>query len=62
MLHKYSKCARVYGDLFGTVNSLHFGSAMLYAKHFTNPNRSIPGLALKYVVANVILKETNEDS
>ena len=52
LLCKYSRCIQFCGEFYGTHNTLHSASAMVYAKH-NGPASSItstPGLVVKYVM------------
>ena len=57
MLHKYSKCARFHGELYGSRNSIHSGSSLLLVKHCTQPYNLTPGFAVKFFNVFVIVNE-----
>ena len=58
LIHKYSRAAYFWGDLYGSVNSIHSNSAMVLAKR--SSGLSVPCFIKKFVKVTIVLLETTE--
>ena len=61
LLCKYSRCVQFCGEFYGSINSLHSASAMVYAKHSGHDSSTTPGLILKYAIVSVIVTMERQD-
>ena len=60
LLYKYLSAAYINGEFYGSINSIHSNSAMIYTK---SENASYcPGVSCKYMKINIILKLPNQDN
>lgn len=59
LLHKYSRAAYFWGDLYGSVNSIHSNSSMVHAK-CTLRNDNGPCFIKKFVKVVIVLKPTGD--
>lgn len=55
LLCKYSSAARFNGELYGTRNSFHSSSSLVFARQNSTTADIIPGFVMKYIVVDVFL-------
>ena len=60
LLYCWSSAAYIGGALYGSINSIHFNSAMIYAKSKEH-GRFLPGISCKFLKINIILDTPNDD-
>ena len=58
-LHKYASAVHLNGELYGSLDSLHSSSALVYARTTSTICDAIPGFVLQYLSVNVLLKDGN---
>ena len=59
LLYCWSSAAYIGGALYGSINSIHFNSAMIYAKS-TEHGSFLPGMSCKFLKINIILDTPND--
>ena len=57
MLHEYTSAVRICGILYGSANSIHSSSALVYTR--SNSGRYFPGFVQKYVKAKILLQTSD---
>lgn len=64
LLHKYSSAIHFNGELYGSLDSLHGNSALVYALPTTNicDAHALPGFVLRYISINVLMKDDDQCS
>lgn len=60
LIHSYSSAAYIGGELYGSINSIHSNSAMIYAKS-SDSSSVIPGVSFQFLKVTVILKDGTDD-
>ena len=49
LLHKYSNAVHLHGEIYGSLDSIHSSSALVYARPSSNMIGDVPGFVMRYI-------------
>ena len=62
LLYKYSSAIHLNGEVYGSLDSLHSSSALVYARPTSTVCNALPGFVLCYLTLNLLLKDDEQCS